>query len=560
MLHQFTRKHRRDRAKFEHWDRLEDSCFERIPRARLKAAQADLQGTIVMPWDPDYNQDRQLFNPAFQAYPIFIIYCAVENDVAIALQLAQEFILPFTVRSGGHCTAGFSAGYGVLIDVSALNDVTIDSTTQIATVGTGCPFSKLDGVLAAAGLHVPGGECSDVCIGGYLQGGGYGFTSVTFGMNCDNVVDMRVMLADGTIVTASDSVNSDLWWAMRGGTGGNFGVLLSVRYQLRPLGDCFGWALIWALQTDADFANATGAMMALQSQYMLANLPAALNIQVSLCYQPGVEGGLSTSGPQYPYLMVRGLYVGSEADGQAAIAPLVALPGCIVQWTKMDTFFALNHDLLNVPYGMPCLPPDSPMPSEDKASRYVTSTAVPPEQWLALLQQFVRAPNWVTYFYMEFYGGAINAYPAYPAPGNAFVHRQAAYNAVMDVFWYSEAEKPAAEAFLKEWMALMQPAWNGEIYQNYPRRDEPDYAAAYWGDAQAGLYAVKCKYDPTHAFTFAQEVPALMPPGAGIGPVILLPDWLQAALEQPIVADAQPGPAVVARASAAHAAVAAAQR
>jgi hypothetical protein len=531
MLHQYSRKFRRDHALFEHWDRLDDSVFERIGRARLKEAQAGLQGYVVLPGDPDYDADRKLSNPVFNTYPIVIIYCVVESDVAIALKLARELILPFTVRSGGHCTAGFSAGYGALIDVSNLNDATVDTSANIATVGTGCPFGKLDSVLAGYGLHVPGGECSDVCVGGYVQGGGYGFTSVTFGMSCDNVIDMRVMLADGSIVTASPTVNFDLWWAMRGGTGGNFGVLLSLRYQLRPLGDVFGWALIWPLQTESDFENATGALMALQSGYMLANLTPELNIQVSLCYQPGTQGGLPPTTPLQPYLMVRGLYVGSQAQGQAAIQPLCNLPGAILQWATMDSFYNLNTDLLNVPYSMPWFPPNSPMPCEDKASRYVTRTLAEAE-WRGLLNYFVTSPNTWSYFYMEFYGGAINAYSP---QGNAFVHRNAAFNAVLDVFWFDEPDRPAAENFLLGWMALMAPMWNGEIYQNYPRLDEPNYASAYWADAQAGLYAVKVKYDPTHAFRFAQEVAPLMPPGGGLGPVIMLPPWLQQALDQPIV-------------------------
>ena len=546
MPYQTTRKHRRDRALFDHWDHLDDRLFERIPRARLKAAQLGLQGHIVLPGDPDYDTDRQLSNPVFDVYPIVIIYCAVESDVAIALALAHELPLPFTVRSGGHCTAGFSAGYGALIDVSELADVTIDSSAQIATVGTGCPFSKLDLALAATGLHVPGGECGDVCVGGYVQGGGYGFTSVTFGMSCDNVIDMRVMLADGRIVTASESVNADLWWAMRGGTGGNFGVLLSLRYRLRPLGDVFGWALIWALQTETDLENATGALMALQSGYMLANLDPALNIQVSLCYQPGTQADLPPSTPLQPYLMVRGLYVGSQSAGQAAIQPLCELPGAVMQWTKMDSFYQLNTDLLNLPYSMPWFPPNSPMPCEDKASRYVTR-ALAAAEWRGLLDFFVTSPNTWSYFYMEFYGGAINAYPAYPAAGNAFVHRSAAFNAVLDVFWFDEADRPASEAFLLGWMNVMAPMWNGEIYQNYPRQDQPDYGACYWADAQAGLYAVKLKYDPTHAFRFAQEVGPPVPPGGGVGPVIILPPWLQQALEQPIVVDPGPGYAALTR-------------
>src|SRR4051812_35076951 len=110
MLHQFSRKHRRDQALFDHWERLDDGLFEHVPRARLKAAQARLQGHIVLPGDPDYDTDRKLFNPVFDTYPIVIVYCVVESDVAVALELAQYLPLPFTVRSGGHCTAGFSAG------------------------------------------------------------------------------------------------------------------------------------------------------------------------------------------------------------------------------------------------------------------------------------------------------------------------------------------------------------------------------------------------------------------------------------------------------------------
>jgi hypothetical protein len=546
MLHPFSRKQRRDEALFEHWDRLDDALFEHVSRDRLKAAQAGLQGHIVLPGDPDYDTDRKLFNPVFDTYPIVIVYCAVESDVAIALELGRALPLPFTVRSGGHCTAGFSAGYGALIDVSELDDVTVDTTAQIATVGTGCPFSKLDSALTAAGLHVPGGECADVCVGGFVQGGGYGFTSVTFGISCDNVIDMRVMLADGSIVTASESQNTDLWWAMRGGTGGNFGVLLSLRYRLRPLGDVFGWALIWPLQTESDFENATGALMALQSGYMLDALVPQLNIQVSLCYQPGTQGGLPPTTPLQPYLMVRGLYVGSQSQGQAAIQPLCDLPGAITQWTEMASFSQLNVDLLNLPYSMPWFPPKSPMPCEDKASRYVTRPLAAAE-WRGLLDYFVTSPNTWSYFYMEFYGGAINAYPAYPEQGNAFVHRSAAFNAVLDVFWFDDAGKPAAESFLLGWMDLMAPMWNGEIYQNYPRLDQPDYGGCYWADAQAGLFAVKTKYDPTHAFTFAQEVAPPMPPGGGIGPVIILPDWLQQALQQPIVYDPAPARASAVR-------------
>ncbi|TAG80152.1 MAG: FAD-binding oxidoreductase [Betaproteobacteria bacterium] len=509
MAHNYSKKRELDRLRFATWDKRPDSDFAKfgLTRDQVKHAQLGLQGWIVMPGDPDYDTDRKLFNPVFNAFPSMIVYCVVESDVAVALQLGQEGSAPFTVRSGGHCTAGFSAGAGVLIDVSNLNSIAVHPQMPEATVGCGVTFGKFRAALKPYGLHVPGGECDDVCIGGYMQGGGYGFTSVTFGMNCDNVNSIRVMLWDGTIVTASARQNADLWWAMRGGTGGNFGVLLSVSYKLRPLGDVFGWAVIWPLSTNEDMANATYALLLLQSQFMRTAPSANLNIQVSLCYQPGIQGGLPDS-PMYPFLMVRGVWVGNEADGMNAIQPLIDAPGATLQWVNETDFDTLNDALLNVPYGMPCFPPGTPMPFEDKASRIVSRDWTEAE-WLSLLQYFVTTPNPYSYFYMEFYGGAINAYPL---EGSAFIHRDAVFNAVLDVFWWDAAGQAPAQDFLEGWINLMEPLYNGHVYQNYPRLNDPDYAFKYWGDAQEQLWQIKQKYDPNNVFTFAQAVTA--PAGA----------------------------------------------
>jgi hypothetical protein len=524
MPSQHTKKRFRDERLFALWESRPADDFTNygISRERLREAQLGLQGYIVFPGDPHYNQDRMLSNPRFDAHPQMIIYCLVESDVEIALGLVSGLPAAFTVRSGGHCTAGFSASNGPLIDVSGLNDVTVDADDLVATVGCGCTFGKLDSTLSRYNLHVPGGECSDVCVGGYVQGGGYGFTSVTFGMNCDNVIDMRVMLGDGSVVIASDLVNYDLFWAMRGGTGGSFGILLSLRYRLRPLGLCFGWSIAWPLLTSQNLADATGALMTLQEHYMLDKLPKALNIQVTLAYQP--QWPADPPIQVYPYLLLRGLYVGTAAEGQQAIARLCALPGATTQWTTTQTFEELNETLLNYPYSLPYFPPNV-NPKEDKASRYV-ERKLAADEWRAILDLFVSTPNPYSYMYLELYGGAINAYPE---GENAFIHRRAAFNAVLDVFWIEPDQEAPAEAFLDTWIALLDTMSNGHVYQNYPRVNEPNYQWAYWGLAAPGLYKVKCKYDPLNRFRFAQEVhePADAPPAK-------LPARLIESLAEPI--------------------------
>ena len=113
-------------------------------------------------------------------------------------------------------------------------------------------------------------------------------------------------------------------------------------------------------------------------------------------------------------------------------------------------------------------------------------------------------------------------------------HRDTVFDAVLDVYWYYADERSAAETFLNGWVSLMDQVWNGEVYQNYPSVNVQDYVTSYWGDAWAGLYGVKQKYDPGHAFRFTQEVKQpLLGPG-GLDPWVSPPPKVAAALAQPI--------------------------
>jgi hypothetical protein len=532
-----SRKRARDSALHARWDATPSEHFERIglSRERIKAAQVGLQGHIVAPGDPTYDADRRLKNPVFDASPCLIVFCMAVTDVNIALALAGESGMPFTVRSGGHCTAGFSAGFGVLIDVSGLASITVDVAHEKATVGTGCTFTKLNASLEAYGLHVPGGECDDVCIGGFVQGGGLGFTSVTYGMNCDSALEMQVMLCDGSIVVANQNQNYDLWWAMRGGTGGNFGVLLSVTYQLYPLAQCSGWALAWPL-SPSTVATATEVLMLLQANYMRNSSYAPnLNLQVLLVYQTIIDPTQPPLPEPVPVFMVRGLWVGDPSNGAAAVQPLQQIAGCVTQWSGTGTYSKVLDKLLNYPQEQPVT---VHKPYEGKGSRYVARDLTA-DEWISLLNYYLSTPNNLSYMYLEFYGGMINSYPR---EQSAFIHRDTVFNAVLDVFWYYAEDQLEAESFLNGWIELIETMWNGEAYQNYPSINIADYASSYWADAIWGLSQAKQKYDPINAFRFVQEVrkPG-MPP---VGPVIPLPPQLAAALAQPIdyTGGAPPGP------------------
>jgi FAD/FMN-containing dehydrogenase len=477
----------------------------------LKAATAPgFQGKLVYPGDPDYETDRQIFNPAFQGFPKLIAYCASESDIAWCLATAQHNNWPVVCRSGGHSTAGFSTiDNGLLIDLSNFNFVQIDwlmpppaGQGPFVLVGPGAPFEKVNSTLSEYGIHIPGGGCGDVCMGGYMQGGGYGFTSREFGMHCDNVVGFTMMLADGEIVIATPETNGDLFWAVRGGTGNNFGVLLGATYKSHELPSVFGVWLQWPM------SSAAQALVEMQTNFMQSGAPSNFGYMTILAEQQGV-----------PVLMMRAMYDGSESDLMDIIAPLLAIPGAgppqpppdspvVFPLVRSGTYYEMNTALLEGPYGIPQLPDGSPIGwGEDKQAGYIPATKILQQSdWQKILDYYLKGssiPGRI--LVIEPYGGAINQGPASP---NAFIHRDKSMDIFMDVFWDPDAiaGKLEAEKWLNGFNDLLNEYVDGSVYQNYPRRTIVDYAAAYWGDAYPTLQFVKQKYDPTNFFRFPQSI------------------------------------------------------
>lgn len=501
-------KRTRDAATIAEWRRLDPAQFEALglDRRHLEDVQIGLEGPVLVPGQADYDRERGLSNPVFDGAPAAIVCCRIENDVRIALQMALDRGLRFMVRSGGHCTAGFSTGPGVLIDVSGLRRIDVDPVNRLVRVGTGLNFGALNKELAAYGLHIPGGECEGVCVGGFVQGGGLGFTSATYGMNSDNVLEMRVMLADGSVVIASETRNADLWWAMRGGTGGNFGVLLSVTYRAYPLKECTGWALAWPMTTREDRAACVEVMNVLQDQYLVPDTYGrSLTLQVLFVWQNELKTGGTWYDPKIPVFTVRGLWVGDKQEGLEAMKPLSEMAGCVSQFDVTGPYMTVLDALLNEPQEQPVIDESKGMPNEDKSSRYVAQP-IPRDGWQEIFDYFVTSsPNDLTYGYLEVYGGAIKTYLI---EKSAFIHRNVLFNTVMDVFWYTPKQRADQEEFMRGWNDMIEKYWNTHVYQNYASVSVPDYIWNYWGNAAAGLWQVKEKYDPKERFSFAQQVRA----------------------------------------------------
>lgn len=468
----------------------------------------------------DYNELRRLHDPAFDTFPSLIAVCTNTDDVRIAIAIAKTTGLSVVCRSGGHSTAGYSGrDDGMVIDLRMMRLFEVDKRGGSVRFGAGLTFAQVNTVLGAFNAHIPGGACNSVCVGGYMQGGGYGFTSRIFGMNIDSVRSFRMMLADERVAVASRDQNYDLFWAVRGGTGNNFGVLLDVDYTVHPLGDLRGFGLKWDLDDARDLEQVPSALLKLQTDYMMGQ-PGSFGYMLAFRKMAG-----KTS------LLMRGVYHGPAAEAQAWLDRLLAATGGQLEFERLETYKRLETIMMEEHQ----INPDGVEGAkEDKQSGYIDRMLTLAE-WKGIVDYIMSAGPVLNFVVIEPYGGRI---AEIPASDSAFVHRSVHMNFYVDVWWLEDAEKAAAVAWLDGFMGFMAPCFNGMTYQNYPRATFKDYPLNYWGiDAYTELVAIKKKYDPGDFFTFPQAIgrwPGFQP-SHGIG----CPKLTAAIKTTDIVVDAQ---------------------
>jgi FAD/FMN-containing dehydrogenase len=235
----------------------------------------DLRGTmggpVLGPADPGYDDARRLWNAGIDRRPAVIARCQSAADVSAAVTFAREHGLEIAVRGGAHNPGGSSSvDDGLMIDLSLLNQVSVDPMAQRARVGGGALLGDLDAAAQQHGLATPAGMVSHTGVAGLTLGGGMGWLSRKHGLSIDNLVSAQVVTADGQIRRAAEDENPDLFWAIRGG-GGNFGVVTEFEFRLHEVGPMVHFGLLfWDL--------AQGAEVLRLAREVIAKLPPEVNI------------------------------------------------------------------------------------------------------------------------------------------------------------------------------------------------------------------------------------------------------------------------------------------
>ncbi len=214
----------------------------------IEGLRAGLRGELIQPSDENYHEARKVYNAMIDRRPALIARCADVADVIVSVNFARENGVLLAVRGGGHNGAGLGiCDDGLVIDLSQMKGVRVDPEKRTARVGGGCVWGEVDHATHAFGLATPSGIVSTTGVGGLTLGGGLGHLTRKCGLSIDNLLEVDVVLADGSFVTASEENNEDLFWAVRGSEG-NFGVVTSFVFRLHPISTIIGGPTLWPME------------------------------------------------------------------------------------------------------------------------------------------------------------------------------------------------------------------------------------------------------------------------------------------------------------------------
>jgi FAD/FMN-containing dehydrogenase len=483
---------------------LRQDCLRRAaPSAADWAALArELSGhRLVRPGQRDYRQARELYDPRFDYLaPRGVAYCRTPADIAACLAFAARYRLPVRARCGGHSYGGWSSVTGGLVaDITGMRS--FHASGRLVRAGAGNDLIGFYSRLAAAGLAVPGGSCPTVGLAGLTLGGGVGVVARRYGLTCDALEAVQMVMADGAVLHCDASRNADLFWACRGGGGGNFGVATAFTFRAHELPSLVLFSASWPWSATARLVDAW--------QRWAPHAPDGLWSTLHLIGQPG--GGA-------PRLTMAGTWTGSVAGARAQLSELYQRAGSAPSGDFVRPMPYLDAMLVEAGCGEIPLARCrtgrggrlARVPSYAKSdffTRTLSRDAI--ATMVAGIERVTRiagAPGGVGAIALDALGGAINR--VHP-DATAFVHRNGLFLAQYSTSWTFPGPADAVgrqHSWLRSLYAGLHPHASGQAYQNYADPELADWRQAYYGANYARLAQVKARYDPHGLFRFPQAI------------------------------------------------------
>jgi FAD/FMN-containing dehydrogenase len=431
----------------------------------------ELDGEFFVPDSPGYEAVRRPANPAYRdVHPRLVIRCGSVADVALGVGYARDTGMPIVPRGGGHCFAGRSSTDGIVLDMAGLDTISV-ADHGLATIGAGARLAQVYAALHVHGRTIPAGCGASVGIAGLTLGGGIGLLGRKHGLTCDRLVGARVVLADGRIVDCDADREPELFWALRGAGGGQFGVVTSLIFDTVPEPMTTRFELTWS--------RASVEEMVAAWQRWAPGTPDEVTANLTVIAEPGQPpqailfgASLREEGPTRHLLQ--------EFCSVAGASPEVDVRGGLAYHHLKNSFEDLD-------------PREEPVSALRIRSEFF-ARPMRPSTIDALLSTLIDGE--ATGRRQLTFTALAGAYNRVPDTATAFVHRR--------------------ELFIVEHIAEAPSAWvdrswevahvdgSGGVYPNFPDPQLDDWATAYHAGNYPRLAAAKQAYDPDRLFEFPQ--------------------------------------------------------
>ncbi|MBX3055673.1 MAG: FAD-binding oxidoreductase [Anaerolineae bacterium] len=457
----------------------------KVDMVRLELA---LQGQLILPGDPEYDAARAVWNGMIDRYPALIARCETTQDVVTAVNFARQHDLLLSVRGGGHNVAGHATNDGgLVIDLSPLKQVVVDPERRTVRVGGGVTLGELDAATQQYGLALPTGVVSETGIAGLTLGGGFGWMRNKYGLTCDNLLAAEVVTADGRVLHTSERQNSDLFWGLRGG-GGNFGIVTEFEFQAYPLGP---EVMQVAVFHDGE---AMGEVLR-HFRDFCATAPDEISL-LAVCgvFPPGAEMFPAELHGRH-FVALIGVYIGAAAEGERVLQPLRNFRQPLfdvssrLPYVTAQTFFDEDYPAGEMRYYWKSL----------------NLTTLDDAAIDTLVEHARRQPAAHSTTDIWYNGGAIQRMDD---AAMAFHGRHVNFVINPEANWEHPAEDEENIAWVRDFLAAMQPYSDGSRYLNFPgfQEEGDDMMRTAFASKYDKLVALKRKYDPTNLFSLNQNI------------------------------------------------------
>ncbi len=436
-----------------------------LKKVAVKEFAESLKGDLLAKGDSGYDKARMIWNGMHDRYPALIARCADIDDVSKSVSFAREHSLLLAVRGGSHSFPGKSVCEGgLMIDLSTINSVEVDTQRRRARVGGGALLNALDRATQAHGLATTTGVVSHTGVGGLTLGGGFGRLNRKFGLTIDNLISASMVTADGEIRRVSADENSDLFWGIRGG-GGNFGVVTDFEFTLHRAGPkMLGGNIVWP-------ASQAREVLGFWAEY-------ATRLSDELYVAPFMAAAEDGTG----IVGMDTLYVGNPTVGKKELAPLRQFGKPAEDGVGMVEYMATQTALDG---------------ATAHGQRYYIKTGMvgtyTQELVDTMVESFRPLPGYELFFHTA--GGAV---ARVAEDATAWPHRRAETMIGIFLGWTDAAEDESKVRVLKEWWSALEPYTGG--YYNNLREETESTTVSNYGPAYKRLVDLKNTYDPTNLF------------------------------------------------------------